>query len=89
MVPQMAASVLCSSMCVMFLFVFPVFLFLKHDQFYQGLTAENSPEHTTKYFTGFGLFGCFAGHCIWQSRSSGQKLQDEQIGEASPCAREV
>ncbi len=38
---------------VMFLFVFPVFLFLKQYQFYQGWNAEHSAEHTTKYFTGF------------------------------------
>ncbi len=41
----MAASVLCTYVCVMFLFVFPVFLFLKHDQFYQGWTPEYSAEH--------------------------------------------
>ncbi len=51
MAPQMAATVLCSSVFVLFLFVFPVFLFLKNDQFYQGWTAEHSAEHTTKSFT--------------------------------------
>ncbi len=73
----------------MFLFVFPVFLFLKHDQFYQGWTAEYSAEHTTKSFTGFWLFWHFAGHCSWRSRSSGQMLQDAQTGEASRRAREA
>ncbi len=77
----MAATVLCSSVFVLFLFVFPVFLFLKHDQFYQGWTAEHSAEHTTKSFTGFWLFGHFAGHCNWRSHSSGQTLQDAQTGK--------
>ncbi len=74
---------------VMFLFVFPVFLFLKQYQFYQGWNAEHSAEHTTKYFTGFGLFRHFTGHCSLQSRSSGQTLQDTQTGEAIWCARET
>ncbi len=70
MAPQMAATVLCSSVFVLFLFVFPVFLFLKHDQFYQGRTAEHSAEHTTKSFTGFWSFVRFAGHCSRRSSSA-------------------
>ncbi len=38
------------------------FLFVKHDQFHQGRTAEHLAEHTTKSPTGFRLFGCFAEH---------------------------
>ncbi len=85
----MAATVLCSSVFVLFLFVFSVFLFLKNDQCNQEWTAEHSAEHTTKSFTVFWLFGRFAGHCSWWSRSAGQTLQDAQTGEASRRACEA
>ncbi len=48
-VPHMAATVHCIfSVCTAFV-SFSCFLFLKHDQFYQGWTDEHSAEHTTKY----------------------------------------
>ncbi len=72
-------SALLFSVCNVFV-CFSCFLFLKHDQFYQGWTAEHSAEHTTKSFTEFGLFWHFAEHCSWQSHSSGQMLQDTQAG---------
>ncbi len=53
MASQMAATVLGSLVFVLSLLVFPVFLFLKHDQFYQGWTAEHSAEHTTTFVTDF------------------------------------
>ncbi len=67
---------------------FSCFLFLKEDQFYQGWTAEHLAEHTTKSFTGFWLFGRFTGCLSWRSRSSGQTLQDLQMGEASVTSAE-
>ncbi len=73
-------SALLFSVCNVFVCV-SCFLFLKHDQFYQGWTAEHSAEHTKKSFTGFWLFGRFAGHCSWRSRSAGQTLQDTQTGK--------
>ncbi len=73
-------SALLFSVCNVFV-CFSCFLFLKHDQFYQGWTAEHSAEHTTKYFTGFWLFGRFAGHCRgaavlfrrWRTRRRGKR----------------
>ncbi len=42
----MAATVLGSSVFVMFLFVFPCFLFLNQDQFYELLNIQqNTPQN--------------------------------------------
>ncbi len=85
MASQMAATVLGSLVFVLSLLVFPVFLFLKHDQFYQGWTAEHSAEHTTTLVTGFRLFRHFAGHCSWGSSIAGQTLQDYADGGNKPA----
>ncbi len=53
MAPLMAATVLGSSVFLMFLFVFLLLLFLKQDQFCQGWTAEHSAEHTTNLLPDF------------------------------------
>ncbi len=39
------------------------------NQFYQRRIAGHSEVHNTRYFTGFRLFWCFAGHC--SRRNSG------------------
>ncbi len=83
----MAATVLGSSVFVMFLFVFLCFFCFSIK--ISLWTAEHSAEHTTTSFTGFWLFGRFTGHCSCLSRSSGQTLQDTQTGEASRCACET
>ncbi len=78
MAPQMAATVLRSSVCVMFIFFFPVFCFSNTISFTRDELLnirQNTPQNL--------LFGCFAGHCSWRSPSSGQTLQDAQKGEAS------
>ncbi len=67
---RMAAIVLGSPVVLVFLLVFPVFLFVKHDQFHQGRTAEHLAEHTTISPTGFWLFGCFAEHSSRRSCSA-------------------
>ncbi len=48
MVPQMAATVLCSSVCVTFLFVFPVFCFLNTISFTRDELLniqQNTPQN--------------------------------------------
>ncbi len=79
MVLQMTATVLCSSVFVLFLFVFPVFCFSKMISFTRD-ELLNIRQNTLQ---------CFAGHCSWRSRSAGQTLQDVQTGEAGRRAREA
>ncbi len=55
--------------------------FLKHNQFYQRRTAEQSAEHTIKYPTSFRLFVCFAEHSSRRNCGAVQTLQDTQTWE--------
>ncbi len=81
---HMAAMVLGSPVGLVFLLVFPVFLFVEHNQFYQAWTAEHSAENTTKS-TGFRLLWCFAKHSSWRSSCAVQTLQDTQTGGRVPA----
>ncbi len=86
MAPLMAATVLGSSVFLMFFFCF---LFLKQDQFCQGWTAEHSAEHTTNLLPDFDYLVILLDIVVGRSRSSGLTLQDAQTEEASQRARKA
>ncbi len=82
---QMAATVLCSSVFVLFLFVFPVLCFSKTSSFTRD-ELLNIRQNTHKIFYRILIIRMFCGHCSsWRSRSSGLTLQDTQTGGSEPA----